>query len=420
MSITSSFYSALSGLDTHATAMQVIGDNIANIQTTGFKGSTAHFEDVLGMTLSGVSGGNQTGAGAEISTVDGNFIQGSLETTDIATDAAINGRGFYTVGDPLTNELFYTRAGHFTFDNQGYYVNPEGFRVQGYLYDDTGTTLIENLTNIQIQQNNMVNPQITSAVDMALNLDASETTDVFDITDPSGSSGFSTTASIYDSLGQSHQIQTFFTKTAAQTWEWNAVIDGTDVQGGTPGVYQLYGTGSIGFDNSGIITTAMPVNFYTGALTFENGITPPGTTIDFTGTTQFGSPSVIERLNQDGFAAGMVSGIGIDEEGNIVANYTNGIRKNIARFALADFPNLNGLLRKGGSLYQVTTNSGDPLYNKPGEGGMGKISSSMLEESNVDMAAEFIKMIIIQRGYQVNTKVITTTDDMLAQLMNIR
>lgn len=420
MSITSSFYSGLSGLDTHATAMQVIGDNIANLHTTGFKGSSAHFEDVLGVSLSGVTGSNQTGAGSKVSTVDINFIQGSLETTDVATDIAINGRGFFVIADPITKEEFYTRAGHFNIDNQGYYVNNLGYRVQGYLYDSTGTNLIETLSDIRIHQNNMIPPNVTSKIEMVLNLDASEKALTWDIDDPSGSSQFSTAITIFDTIGQAHQIEVYFTKTDDQTWEWHAVIDGSDVQGGTSGQYVLYGEGEIEFDESGQLNTSMPVDFYTGSITFANGLTPPSTTLDFTGTTQYGSASSIQRLYQNGYAAGNVSGIAIDEEGNIMANYTNGIRKNIARLAIADFPNLNGLIRKGGNIFQATTRSGDPLYNKPGVGGMGNICSSMLEESNVDMAAEFIKMIIIQRGYQANTKVITTTDEMLAQLINIR
>jgi flagellar hook protein FlgE len=420
MSITSSFYSGLSGLDTHATAMQVIGDNIANVKTTGFKGSSTHFEDVLGASLSGVSGGNQTGAGSAVSSVDGNFTQGSLETTDVSTDVAINGQGFFVVQEPLTSELFYTRAGHFVIDNQGYYVNSQGYQVQGYQYDNTGTNLIQNLTDIQINQNSMIPPSVTSEIDMVLNLDVSETPLVWDMTNPTTTSHFTTGLSIFDSLGQSHQVQVYFTKTADQTWAWNAVMDGSDIQGGTPGVLQSFGTGVINFDTSGALTSAMPVNFYTGALTFANGITPSAVTVDFTNTTQFGSAANIQTLTQNGYAAGTVSMVSIDEEGNVVANYTNGTRRNIARLALSDFPNLNGLGRKGDTLYQATTTSGDPLYNMPGVGGMGTISASMLEESNVDLAAEFIKMIIIQRGYQANTKVITTTDEMLAQLMNIR
>ncbi len=421
MSITSSFYSGLSGLDTHATAMRVIGDNIANLHTTGFKSSTAHFEDVLGVSLTGVSGGNQTGAGAKVTSVDANFIQGSLMTTDVSTDVAVNGKGFFIVRDAMSEEMFYTRAGHFHLDNRGYYVNNIGHRVQGYLYDSTGTTLIESLSDIQINQNSMIPPRVTSLVNMVLNLNATESPMVFDINNPSGTSHFSTALNIYDSLGQSHQIRIYFTKSDDQIWQWNALIDGADVQGGDPGDPPvLYGSGEIRFNNFGQLTTVMPVDFRTENITFANGLDAPDTEIDFTGTSQYGSPSAIQVLSHDGYAAGTVSGISIDDEGNIVASYTNGTRRKIACIALADFANLNGLSRKGSNLFQATTTSGDPLFNRPGVGGMGTISSSMLEESNVDMAAEFIKMIIIQRGYQANTKVITTTDEMLTQLINIR
>lgn len=420
MSITSSFYSGLSGLDNHATAMQVIGDNLSNVQTTGFKSNAAHFEDILGVSLTGVTGGNQTGAGTDVSSVDANFIQGSLATTGVGTDVAINGKGLFATKDANSDELFYTRAGHFIFDNQGYYVNTQGYRVQGYLYDATGTNLIENLSDIQINQNSMIPPKITSLINMVVNLDTAEKTKTWNINNPSGTSNFSTALTVYDPLGQSHQVQVYFTKTASQTWDWHAVIDGGDTQGGTPGTYVNYGSGTLNFNASGKLTTTMPVNFYTGAITFANGATPSATQVDLTNTTQYGSASVIQKLNQDGYTAGSISGVTIDEEGNLIATYTNGARKQVARLALTDFPNLNGLRRKGGTLYQATTTSGDPLYNKPGIGGMGTISSSMLEESNVDMAAEFIKMIVIQRGYQANTKVITTTDDMLNQLINMR
>ncbi|OGP54898.1 MAG: hypothetical protein A2162_01230 [Deltaproteobacteria bacterium RBG_13_52_11b] len=420
MSITSSFYSALSGLDAHAIAMQVIGDNVANVHTTGFKSSTAHFEDILGQSLSGVTGSNQTGAGTKVSTVDLDFFQGSFQTTNVSTDVAINGKGLFVLADPNSDEHFYTRAGHFTLDNQGYYVNTHGYRVQGYLYDSLGENLIETLSDIQIDQNSMIPPIATTEMEMVLNLDAGADVRVWDPTDPSATCNFSTAMRIYDTLGQSHQVQVFFTKTAAQTWEWHAMIDGSDLQGGTAGVLQEYGTGTIDFDVNGELSTGMPVAFYTGALTFLNGLTPGATDADFTGTSQYGSPSAVQSIVQDGYAAGTVSGISLDAEGNIVANYTNGTVKNIARLALADFANLNGLERKGSTLYQATTSSGDPLLNKPGVGGSGTVSASMLEESNVDLAAEFVRMIVVQRGYQANSKVISTTDEMLAQLMNIR
>ena len=425
MSITSSFYTGLSGLDTHATAMQVIGDNIANVHTTGFKNGSAHFEDVLGMSLTGLAGNNQTGAGSGVASVDANFIQGSLETTGVGTDLAINGQGFFVLGAPDTDEMFYSRAGHFFFDEEGYYVNTDGYRVNGYLYDATGTDLIENPVDIQVEQNSMIPPQVTGQIDMVLNLDASEAvTSAFSITDPGGTSCFSTAVTVYDTLGDSHQIQVYFTKTSAQQWAWNAAIDGGDLTSGATGVLQNVGSGVCLFSTStGGLTSGATVSFNNSMdLVFLNGSTilEDAIEIDFTETTQYGSASAIQVLNQDGYAAGNLSGVGIDPEGNLVASYTNGLRKKIARMALADFACLNGLARKGDTLYQDTTSSGDALMNKPGVGGMGTIASSMLEESNVDLASEFIRMILIQRGYQANTKVITTTDEMLAQLMNIR
>jgi flagellar hook protein FlgE len=174
--------------------------------------------------------------------------------------------------------------------------------------------------------------------------------------------------------------------------------------------------------STGGLTSGATVSFNHSDLEFLNGstIATGQIKIDFTNTTQYGSASAIQVLKQDGYAAGNLSGVGIDQEGNLVASYTNGLRKKMARMALADFACLNGLAREGNTLYQGTTTSGDALMNKPGVGGMGTIVSSMLEESNVDLASEFIRMILIQRGYQANTKVITTADEMLAQLINIR
>jgi flagellar hook protein FlgE len=164
----------------------------------------------------------------------------------------------------------------------------------------------------------------------------------------------------------------------------------------------------------------MPANFYTGAVTYANGIAASASTIDFTGTTQYGSASSVQSIVQNGYGAGMISGITINSEGTIVGSYTNGTIKNIAQLVLAHFPNLNGLDRKGSMLYEATMTSGEPLLNRPGVGGMGGVNAGMLEESNIDLAAEFIKMIITQRGYQANSKVISTTDEMFAQLLSIK
>ncbi len=420
MSLQASFYSALSGLDTNSTAMQVVGDNIANQNTNGFKGSSVHFEDVLGQSLGTVSGSNATGVGAKVGSINGNFTQGTLMTTNVDTDVAVNGRGFFILEDVTSNEQYYTRDGHFHLDNNGYLVNTGENRVQGFLYNDTGTNVVSTLADIQVDQSSMVDPNTTTTVDMVLNLDASATTDTFDITDPGGSSEYSTAITIYDSLGKSHVITTYFTKTASQAWQWNATIDGSDVQGGTAGSSVLFGTGDIGFNTSGVLTTTMPVSLYTGSVTFADGIPASAIDLDLTGTSQYGTSSAIQTISQDGYAAGMISGITINSDGTIVGYYTNGQVKNIAQLVLANFTNLNGLERAGTMLYRSSTNSGDPLYNRPGVGGMGNLSAGCLEESNVDLAAEFIKMIITQRAYQANSKVISTTDEMLAQLLSVK
>jgi flagellar hook protein FlgE len=400
--------------------MQVVGDNIANLNTIGFKGSTALFEDVLGNAMTTVTGVDQTGVGAKVSSIDNNFTQGTLETTGINTDVGITGKGFFVVKDVSTNVNYYTRAGHFNLDTDGYYVTPQGLRVQGYLYDSTGTNLIESLTDIQLTNRNMASPRVTSEASMVLNLDATETALTWDDTDPGGTSNYSTATQIYDSLGNAHNIQIYFTKTGAQAWDWHAMMDGSDVQGGTAGTPVLYGNGSLAFDNNGQLTSAMPANFYTGAITFANGLAASATTLDLAGSTQYGSPSAIQSVSQDGYASGYLSGVVIDSNGTITGNYTNGVTQNIAQLVLADFVNLYGLARQGSQLYMATSESGDPLYDQAGLGGMGSVASGMLEEANVDLAAEFIKMMISQRGFQANSKVITTTDEMMASLIAIK
>jgi flagellar hook protein FlgE len=422
MSLGSSFYAALSGMNTNGMAMQVISDNIANSNTVGFKGSSTQFEDILGMSLEGIAGFTHIGVGANVSAMPCAFTQGTLMTTTVGTDVAVNGKGFFIVEDAISNEQFYTRAGNFHVDEEGYFVNVNDLRVQGYLYDSTGTNLIEILDDIVVDQTTMVPPSITGEIEMVLNLDSAEDALVFDLNDPGATSNYSTALTIYDTLGQSHTITVYFTKTAPQTWEWNATIDGSDVSGGTPGTAELFGTGALAFDDYGVLQTGMPQSFLTNPLgiTFANGIDATAIDVDYSSTSQYGSPSVIQILTQDGYAAGNLSGISIVTDGNIVGHFTNGQVKNIARLALADFPSYMGLERAGSLLFKQTTDSGVPLVGKPSDAGMGEVSAGMLEESNVDLASEFIKMIVTQRAYQANSKVISTTDEMLAQLMSIK
>jgi flagellar hook protein FlgE len=387
-------------------------------------------------------GTSQTGAGAAIQSIDVNYTQGTLDTTNVPTDLAVNGKGFFIVKDPSTGEEFYTRDGHFHFDNQGYYVDEQGDRVQGFLYDNTGTNLIENLSDIQVNQNSMIAPQVTTTAQMVVNLDSSATPPAggFDITNPSGTSNYTTPITIYDSLGQAHTVEVYFTATAtAGTWDWTAVLPSSDVSkvGGVApaGSYVEFGSGKLVFSTTDGTLTAVDDDtgaaeahisdepLYdggAGAIVYANGVAATDSTIDYTGTTQYGSVSAVQSVNQNGYAPGTATGITVDAQGNVTANYTNGQVKNIAGLTLANFADIGGLQRSGDNNYSETVASGEPLLNQPGNGGMGSVSSSMLEESNVDLAGEIINMIVLQRGYEANSKVITTVDDMMNTLINVR
>ncbi len=439
MGIGSAFYTGLSGLDTSGMAMGVMGDNLANSGTTGYKGSSIYFSDVLGLSLTGVSGGNRVGAGSKTQAVDVNFTQGTFETTGSGTDVAINGNGFFVVRNPGDGAEYFTRDGHMSIDNEGYYINSQGYRIQGYKYGLDSVTkeyaLEETLTDLKVTPGSINPPIATTAATMKLNLDASADikTTAWSIVNPSAPPAtipptpdmynFSAPVTIYDSLGSSHVIQVFFTKTAASTWDWHALIDGGDVTGGTAGAPQLFGSGvGMAFDPAtGKLTAPLAaVPFHAGGLTFQNGSPSIASTLDFADSVSFASPSLLQDLSQNGFPAGSATSVSIDEFGNLTAAYSNGTNKPLFRMALATFKSLSGLERKGLTLYQNTIASGDPLYGKAGEGSLGKINPTMLEAANVDLASEMIKMIIVQRAYQANAKVITMVDEMMQAVQNIR
>ncbi len=429
MGVGSAFYTGLSGLDTNGMAMGVMGDNLANTGTTGYKGSSIFFGDVLGLSLTGVSGGNRVGAGAKTQAVDVNYTQGTFETTGSGTDVAINGNGFFVVRNPGDGAQYFTRDGHMGIDHEGYYINSQGYRLQGYKYGTDPITgayaLEETLTDLKVTPGSVNPPVTTTTVSMKMNLDASADikATAFAIPPTPDMYNFSAPVTIYDSLGSSHVIQVYFSKTAASTWSWNALIDGGDVTGGTAGTPQLFGSGvGMAFDPAtGKMTApAAAVPFHAGGITFINGSPSVASTIDFDGSVSFSTPSMLQDMNQNGFPAGSATSVSIDEFGNLTAAYSNGTNKPLYRMALATFKSLGGLDRKGLTLYQSTVASGDPLYGKAGEGSLGKINPTMLETANVDLASEMIKMIIVQRAYQANAKVITMADEMMQAVQNIR
>lgn len=423
MGISSALYSGVSGLNTNASAMSVIGNNLANTNTIGFKGSRTVFSDLLSSTITGSGGLSQVGRGVGLSTVDQTFSQGTFESTESGLDIAIEGDGFFLLKEPDNDTTYYSRAGAFRFDDSGYLVNPEGFRVQGKLFDDNGDLEAADATDIQIQSSGLIQGNVTTEMTLTTNLDATEPViaAAFDPTD-STTYNYSSSTQVYDTLGNPQLLTTYFIKTADNTWSWAWSAETDD---GTGTVMQGIFADALTFTADGILTNAAldPPQDTVGQiaaadLDWNNGTTPTAIDITFD-TTQFNSESVVISQDQNGYGAGNLTGVDIDSDGIVVASYSNGEQTKIAQLVLGKFINPNGLDLAGSNLYVETTTSGAPRTGLPGPE-LGKVFTNSLEQSNVDMGAEFVRMITVQRGFQANSKIITTVDDLLGELINLK
>ena len=419
MGISSALYSGVSGLNTNGNAMSVIGNNIANTNTVGFKSSRTIFSDLLASTVSGSGGTSQVGRGTQLSRVDNIFSQGTFENTESGTDLAIEGEGFFIVRPAGNEQLYYTRAGAFRFDQNGFLVNPEGLRVQGKSFDATGQLSVAEPTDIQVDIGKLIPAQPTMNINLTTNLDSNAPVQVFDPLDPVNTSSYATSTRIFDSLGNTHLLTTYFVKTAANTWDWHTLVDSNEVQTPDPGAFTGVGSGTLNFDENGNLLAGGTGSTDAARLDWTNG-SDTNRQISFTfNTTQYSSDSVVISQGQDGFAAGNLVKIVVDGDGIVTANYSNGQRIKISQIALAKFPNVGGLTKEGGNLFSANDASGAPRTGIPGAE-LGKIFTNALEQSNVDLAQEFVKMITTQRGFQANSKIITTTDEMLAELINLK
>jgi flagellar hook protein FlgE len=444
MSITSALYSGVSGLNSNSKAMSVIGNNLANTNTLGFKGGRTIFSDLLSSNISGSGGTSQIGRGVNISKVDSVFSQGTFESTAINTDVAIEGEGFFILKEAGNDQSYYTRAGAFRFNSDGFLVNPEGYNVQGAYFDDAGQLIPGDFGDIQVKDVGLSPAQATNTLDLITNLDAaSQTLPAFNYVNPaapydpvlnpidSGTFNYSSSAQIFDSLGTAHLVSLYFRKDAG-VWDvhWtaedaNGVSLNTDPAGsaladasGVPLVFSSEGklmdiNGATSEDPLFIpVTAAIP------AMDFGNGSAPVNLTIDFD-MTQFNSESDVISQGQNGFAAGNLTNVGINAEGVVVATYSNGEQTKIASLVLAKFNNPGGLEMVGSNMYTGTDASGAPRSGLPGPE-LGKIFTNSLEQSNVDMGQEFVKMITTQRGFEANSKIITVVDELLGQLINLK
>ena len=421
MGLSSTLYTGISGLKANSEAMSVTGNNISNSNTIGFKSSSTLFSDVLSARVSSAGGSSQVGRGVQISKVANLFSQGSFSSTASNTDLAIDGDGFFMVRSPDSVETYYTRNGAFDFSSDGYLINAEGYRVQGKSYVD-GVLSGGDPTDIKVDFNSQIAAHKTTQLTLTTNLDSgADIIPAFDITDPEGTSSYSTQTKLYDSLGDSHPVTTYFTKTADNTWEWHMVVDSTELDPSVAATTDLteIGSGTLTFDSTGNLLSGGTGTTTAGAIAWTNGASS-GQQVEMTfATTQRNNSSRIISQSQDGYAPGEVVEVSINDEGTVIASYSNGEKINIAQLTLATFNNPSGLEKKGGSLYGQTASSGDPSVGASGAS-QGYIYTSSLELSNVDLAQEFVDLITIQNGYSASSKVITTTDEMLQELINLK
>lgn len=418
------FQTALSGLNAASANLNVTGHNIANASTTGFKGSRAEFADVYAVSFGGVSK-TATGSGVRLASVTQQYTQGNIDFTDNNLDLAISGEGFFVLND--NGSQLYTRAGNFSVDRDGYVVNVHGQRLQQYtVAPDTG--IVSNFTPTDLQLNLGANAaSATTRIDINANLDAGATPIdsvaypalVVNPPDPN-TYNFSTTTTIYDSLGVQHESTLYFRKDDTMPDnEWAATLTITDADG----TVSQMDTIPVQFDTDGTLLTTGDLDFLAGSgpWTPSTGATPFTTfDVNFDGSTQYGANSAVNSLSQDGYTTGRLSGISVDSSGVLFARYTNGQSTTIGAVALARFSNPNGLQQTGDTNWAATFESGDVLPGQAGSGTFGQIQSGALEASNVDISKQLVNMIVAQRDYQANAKMISTEDQITQTIINIR
>lgn len=425
-------YTGVSGLRAEGEALGVVGDNIANVNTVGYKRQRAIFQDVLGHSILAGTASAMPGSGVRMGDVQQMFTQGSLANTGVSTDVALNGDGFLVVAgtvDGITGN-FYTRAGQFVIDNQGFLVNSDGMKVQGYAANPD-LTLQAAVSSLKVPTASLA-PHATEEITITANLDASAAipANPFDITNPPLNSDSTTSITVFDSLGEARTLDIYFVKTADNAWEYHVVADGAELNGGTPGTFTEVGQGTLTFDTNGALLDAqtpdLTIDFAGGAtpgqvitMDFGDDITNDGAS-GLGGTTQFASASAVSSQSQDGYASGEFSGVAIDGVGLVQGLYTNGQKIAIGQLAVAKFRSNDGLGRAGSGLWIETRDSGTAALGAASTGGRASVSSGALEQSNVDLAEEFVGLIQHQRSYSANSKTITTADEMLQELINIK
>lgn len=419
------FGSALSGLDAASTALRVTGNNIANSSTTGYKASRAEFGDIYAVAYNGLSD-RAVGSGVRLQSITQNFSQGNVQNTGDNLDLAISGRGFFMLNDGGARA--YTRAGAFGVNRDGFVVNAQDQELLVFGAVDSAGTIFNTANPEPLNIATSAGaPRATTEVSAILNLDANAAglgAGQIDPIDPTSYS-YSTAATVYDSLGASHTTTLYFRKvgtdagTGNAVWNVRQLVDGNVVTPTTPDPATA-DQARLTFDASGALVT--PAGGVIGYNAFDpaNGAADLDLSLNLAGSTQYGDPSSINGLTQNGFTTGRLRNITIDESGVVSASYTNGQAKALGQVALANFANPNGLQQLGNTTWGQSFASGEVQLGAAGSGSFGQIQSGALEASNVDLSEQLVNLITEQRDFQANAQVITTANNITQTLINLR
>jgi len=442
-----SFNTALSGLNAASTDLNVTGNNIANVGTTGFKSSRAEFADLYARSMLG-TGRNPIGSGVITQAISQQFTQGNITTTGRSLDLSISGNGFFMVSD--NGSRLYTRSGTFNTDANGFIVDGSGNRLQGYGVNGNGAVVNGVITDLKVDTANQP-PKATSAITSSLSLNSAATTPKttpFDASD-ADTYNWSTSVDIYDSQGNSHTMTNYFVKDSSNNWSMYTLVDGrSPVDPATDPVAALQST--LTFDGAGKLTGITPTSpsatagFELGPnniLTLNgwvpaaitNATTDPvtwgangaaaaagGISLDLSKTTQTNASFAVTAVTQDGYATGQMSGLAVAADGQMYASYTNGQSKVIGQLVLANFANTQGLSPVGNTAWKQSLASGEAVIGTPTSGTLGSVGSGSLEESNVDLTAQLVNLIVAQRNYQANAKTVQTESTISDTIINLR
>jgi len=420
-----SFQQGLSGLNATSKNLEVIGNNVANANTYGFKAARAEFADMYATSLNG-AGTNNIGIGVNLAAVSQQFTQGNIVTTENPMDLSLNGAGFFQVTDGRSPTT-YTRNGQFKVDREGYVVNNSGGQLMGYPADGSGTIQPGTASALRMPTAG-INPAATSTITLEMNLDSRVGATVpaagapIVLSDPRTYNN-ATSVTVYDDKGQDVALTYYFQKASTDTWNVYVTANGAPIATDAAGNPAPSTTINFPANGGSPTSPAGPVTLNIPASTNANGaqtLAIAGVQLDLSGATQYGANFAVTDLSQNGYAPGQLVGIQFEGNGIITARYSNGQSKPAGQVEIATFRNPQGLVPLGSNAWARSFGSGDPVLGVPGDGNLGTIQSGSLEESNTDLTGELVNMITAQRVYQANAQTIKTQDQVLQTLVNLR